>query len=178
MLHTGTGVYAATVHVTAYMNGTYIGYTGQMAIFPCTWPVDTLLYSYAQGFNSVVVHYQHTPPTSQDYGVVMLFDNMTVTPILTGITKIEVTVGFGLKQNYADPFNPITRISYQIPEQSPVTLKIYDLAGNEIATLVNEVEQPGDKSVNFNASDLASGVYYYKLQAGNYTDTKKLVLLK
>jgi hypothetical protein len=169
---------AATVRVTAYMNGTYTGYSDQMATCPCTWPVDTLMYSYASGFDSVVIHYQHVPLTCQDYGVVMLFDNMTVTPIITGITKNEIPVGFGLKQNYPNPFNPSTRINYQIPKQGMVTLKVYDITGNEVATLVNEVEQPGDKSVNFNASDLASGVYYYKLQSGNYTDTKKLVLLK
>ncbi len=169
---------AATVRVTAYMNGSYVGYADRMAVCPCTWPVDTLMYSFAQGFDSVVVHYQHVPPTCQDYGVVMLFDNMRVTPIVTGIIKNELPVGFELKQNYPNPFNPGTVISYQIPTQSYVTLKVFDLIGNEVATLVNGVEQAGDKSVKFNAEGLASGVYYYRLQAGNYSITKKLALLR
>ncbi len=169
---------AATVRVTAYMNGSYVGYADRMAICPCTWPVDTLMYSFAQGFDSVVVHYQHVPPTCQDYGVVMLFDNMRVTPIVTGITKDVFPVTFELNQNYPNPFNPSTIISYQLIKQSYVTLKIFDILGNEVAKLVEGVEQPGYKSVNFNAKDLVSGVYYYRLDAGNYTETKKLVLLK
>ncbi len=93
---------------------------------------------------------------------------------------------FTLRQNYPNPFNPSTTISYQLPMQSYVTLKVFDTQGKEVATLVNSVEQPGDKSVNFNASNLASGVYYYRLQAGDpstgsgqsFIETKKLVLLK
>jgi hypothetical protein len=169
---------AATVRVTAFMNGTYVGYADRMAICPCTWPVDTLMYTFTQGFDSVVVHYQQVPPTCQDYGVVMLFDNMRVTPYVTGILKDELPVMFTLRQNYPNPFNPATIISYQIPTQSNVTLKVYDVLGREVATLVNGLEQPGYKSVNFNADNLASGVYYYRLQAGNYIATKKFVLLR
>jgi hypothetical protein len=105
-------------------------------------------------------------------------DNMRVTPGITGISKTDLPVKFSLKQNYPNPFNPVTTIGYQIPKQSYVTLKVFDLLGREVATLVNSVEQAGNKSVNFIAGNLESGVYYYRLQAGNYTETRKLVLLK
>ena len=85
---------------------------------------------------------------------------------------------FYLFQNYPQPFNPGTTIKYQIPELSFVSLKVFDLLGNEIATLVNEKKQPGIFEVSFNADGLASGVYIYKLTAGNFTSSKKLILLK
>jgi len=85
---------------------------------------------------------------------------------------------FYLFQNYPQPFNPATTIKYQIPELSFVTIKVFDLLGNEIETLVNEKRQPGIYEVNFNADGLASGVYIYKLTSGNFTSSKKLILLK
>jgi hypothetical protein len=85
---------------------------------------------------------------------------------------------FVLNQNYPNPFNPNTTISYQLPLQSHVTLKLFDVLGREVATLVNVVEEPGYKSLTFDASRLSSGVYYYRLQAGNYIETKKLLLLR
>jgi len=85
---------------------------------------------------------------------------------------------FYLFQNYPQPFNPATTIKYQIPELSFVTIKVFDLLGNEIETLVNEKRQPGIYEVNFNADGLASGVYIYKLIAGNFTSSKKLIILK
>ena len=170
---------AATVRVTAFLNGTVIGHTDRMATCPCTWPVDTLMCSFPQGFDSVVVHYQLSPPTCQDYGVVMLFDNMRVTPYNVGIIpEGELAKLFILKQNYPNPFNPSTAISYQIPIQSHVTLRVIDLLGREVATLVNEVQQPGDKLVVWDASNFPSGVYYYKIQSGNFSDTKKMMLVK
>jgi hypothetical protein len=85
---------------------------------------------------------------------------------------------FGLEQNYPNPFNPSTSIKYQIPSTNFVTLKVYDVLGREIATLVNEVKQPGTYAVQFDGSGLASGIYFYKLQAGSFADVKKLVLVK
>jgi uncharacterized Ntn-hydrolase superfamily protein len=83
-----------------------------------------------------------------------------------------------LFQNYPQPFNPVTTIKYQIPELSFVNLTVFDLLGNEISTLVNEKRQPGIYEVSFNADGLASGVYIYKLTAGKFTASKKLILLK
>ncbi len=85
---------------------------------------------------------------------------------------------FELMQNYPNPFNPSTVINYQLPVNSFVTLKVYDVLGREVKMLVNERENVGSHSVTFNASNLPSGVYFYRLQAGTYSETKKLLLLK
>ena len=85
---------------------------------------------------------------------------------------------FQLSQNYPNPFNPNTTISYQLSFSGPVTIKVYDLLGREVATLVNEEKSAGSYEVNFDASLLSSGVYFYNLQAGSIVETKKLVLLK
>ena len=94
--------------------------------------------------------------------------------------EIEITApnNFALFQNYPNPFNPTTNISYQLPITGNVTLKIYDMLGREIATLVNEVKEPGTYELKWNAANLPSGIYLYKLNAGNFAQTRKLVLLK
>ncbi len=86
--------------------------------------------------------------------------------------------GFALLQNYPNPFNPTTAISYELSANSHVTLKVYDILGRDVATLVNGQRTAGEHSVTFDASRLPSGVYFYRLQAGSYTATKKLMLLK
>ncbi len=95
---------------------------------------------------------------------------------------IEVTVNapydFRLSQNYPNPFNPSTTIKYSIPTAEFVTLKVYDLYGQEVSTLVSEQKQEGSYSVKFDGSNLASGVYVYKLAAENFIDSKKFTLLK
>ncbi len=85
---------------------------------------------------------------------------------------------FSLGQNYPNPFNPTTKISWQSPVGSYQTLKIYDLLGNEVAVLVDEFRQAGSYEVEFNASQLSSGVYFYTLRAGGFVETKKLILMK
>jgi len=85
---------------------------------------------------------------------------------------------YELMQNYPNPYNPSTTIKYQVAENSFVTLKVYDLLGKEIATLVNSNLKPGLYELQFNASGLTSGIYFYKISAGNYTDTKKMILIK
>ena len=85
---------------------------------------------------------------------------------------------FMLAQNYPNPFNPITKISWQSPTDGWQTLKVYDVLGNEIAKLINEYRSAGKYEIEFNAAKLSSGVYFYRLEAGNFTNTKKLVLLK
>ncbi len=85
---------------------------------------------------------------------------------------------FHLAQNYPNPFNPVTTIQFSIPQRSNVTMKVYDILGNEVATLVNEEKDRGVYMVSFNASGLASGIYFYKLQAGSFVETKKMILIK
>ena len=90
-----------------------------------------------------------------------------------------VPTGYTLYQNYPNPFNPKTTIEYEIPEKSFVTIKIYDILGREVQTLVNNEEKVRFKyKVVFDASTLASGVYFYRIQAGSFTETKKMVVLK
>ena len=81
-------------------------------------------------------------------------------------------------QNYPNPFNPITTIDYSIPKESFVTIKVYDMLGREVATLINEEKNAGEYSVKFNGSILASGVYLYRMKAGNFIQTKKMILMK
>ncbi|HMN49401.1 MAG TPA: T9SS type A sorting domain-containing protein [Ignavibacteriaceae bacterium] len=96
--------------------------------------------------------------------------------------EVEVTVVFGLSyslnQNYPNPFNPITKISYTIPQSGFVELKVYDALGNLVKSLVSEQKEAGSFDVEFNGANLSSGIYYYQLKAGNFTETKKLVLMK
>jgi hypothetical protein len=85
---------------------------------------------------------------------------------------------FLLNQNYPNPFNPSTIIKYEIPERSFVTLRVYDVLGKEITTLVNEETPGGTYQVDFDTYDLTSGIYFYQLQAGSFVGTRKMVLLK
>jgi hypothetical protein len=85
---------------------------------------------------------------------------------------------FALEQNYPNPFNPTTTIHYQLPTSGHVSLKVYNTLGQEAATLVDEVQDPGFKSISFGASQLPSGVYFYRLQAGTFIQSKKMLLLK
>ena len=113
------------------------------------------------------------------------FSGRTLTP---GSTVEKYTTGvegesylpscFIVNQNYPNPFNPSTTISYQLPQDRVVSLKIYDVLGKEIATLVHEKQFAGKYEVTWDASGVASGVYFYRLEAGNFISTKKLVLLR
>jgi hypothetical protein len=85
---------------------------------------------------------------------------------------------FALEQNYPNPFNPTTKISWQSPVGNWQTLKVYDVLGNDVATLVDEYKPAGIYEVNFNALELPSGIYFYKLHIGSFVETKKMVLLK
>jgi hypothetical protein len=85
---------------------------------------------------------------------------------------------YNLAQNFPNPFNPTTSIRYSIPKRSNVTLKVYDILGNEVANLVNEEKDQGVYTVNFNAIGLSSGIYFYTLRAEGFIQTKKMLLLK
>jgi len=92
-------------------------------------------------------------------------------------------INYDLSQNYPNPFNPSTRIRYAIPsnfngQKSKVIIKVYDILGNEVATLVNEEKDPGIYEVEFSKSNLASGIYIYQLKADKFTSTKKMILLR
>jgi hypothetical protein len=91
-----------------------------------------------------------------------------------GVTPNE----YKLKQNYPNPFNPTTNIAFSLPVDGFVTLKIYDVSGKEIANLISGFKNKGNYIMSFNASNLPSGAYYYKLSAGDFSDVKKMILLK
>ena len=94
----------------------------------------------------------------------------------------EVVIGvpskFELSQNYPNPFNPTTKIDYQLPNDGNVNISVFDNAGKEVMTLVNEFKTAGYYTINFNASSLSSGVYFYKITSGNFAMVKKLVLIR
>ena len=99
--------------------------------------------------------------------------------ILTGIENDKTIPGqFILYQNYPNPFNPSTVIRYTIPETGFVKLKILNILGQEIRTLVNATQTAGEYKITFNAQNLSAGVYFYRLETGTFTQTKKLILLK
>ncbi|MHC1737085.1 MAG: T9SS type A sorting domain-containing protein [Ignavibacteriaceae bacterium] len=98
-----------------------------------------------------------------------------------GITDVKeeiIPVQFGLSQNYPNPFNPTTTISYDLPANSMVSITVFDVLGRELETIVNELQQAGNHKVNFNGSNLSSGVYYYKINAGEFVSVKKMILIK
>lgn len=101
-----------------------------------------------------------------EYGILPVYDN------------INSVKNFKLSQNYPNPFNPSTTIAYQIPGTEFITLKVYDILGREVATLVNEEKPAGSYETQFEGSGLTSGIYFYQLNTGNYAETKKMFLLK
>ncbi|HMS63672.1 MAG TPA: immune inhibitor A, partial [Ignavibacteria bacterium] len=115
------------------------------------------------------------------------FDNFRVVnykDVGTGIVQTGTSLPsqYKLYQNYPNPFNPVTKINYDIPVEknfnASVLIKVYDILGNEISTLVNEKQNAGSYSVDFDGSNYPSGVYYYNITLGSFTDTKKMILLK
>jgi len=97
-----------------------------------------------------------------------------------GVNPVGNTIPtvYSLSQNYPNPFNPVTKINFAIPKQGLVTLKIYDVLGREVRTLVSEVKTPGNYAVDFNGAELSSGVYFYRLQSADFTDIKRMMLIK
>jgi hypothetical protein len=93
-------------------------------------------------------------------------------------TVSETPLNYALHQNYPNPFNPVTTIKYQMPDAGIVTLKIFDVLGREVATLVDEQKQPGKYDVQWNASSNSSGLYFYRIQTEKFVETKKMILLK
>lgn len=109
-----------------------------------------------------------------------LYYKRDTTGNVIGITNIstEIPMQFSLEQNYPNPFNPSTKINFKVAETEFVSLKVYDLLGREIETLASEILSPGTYEADFSGGSLASGIYYYRLTAGNFSETKTMILLK
>jgi len=136
-------------------------------------PVLILTWTKSPTFGSDFFYYNTIPtraPTST-----LVFKGL-ITSSENNLFKIPEE--FALLQNYPNPFNSITTINYSVPTEIFVTIKIYDVLGKEVTAIVEENKQAGNYKVQFNASKLVSGIYYYRMQADNYITTKKFILLK
>ncbi len=116
--------------------------------------------------------------SSSSIGSYALVDNISFGPVTTVQPENNVVTNFALNQNYPNPFNPTTKISYTIPKESFISLKVYNILGMEVATLVDRRESPGSYTINFNAENLPSGIYLAQLNTGSYSKTIKMTLLK
>ena len=108
-------------------------------------------------------------------------DTLILVNQLTGVEtqgSLLIPDEYRLEQNYPNPFNPSTTLKYEIPKESYITLKVYDILGREVATLVNKEQKAGYYEVDWNAVSNSSGVYFYRIQAGEFVETKKMVLLR
>ena len=116
-------------------------------------------------------------------GKVLVFSDLGIIcgiPILTAIVneKQQNINTFQLSQNYPNPWNPSTTIKYSIAKEGNVKLTVYNAIGSKVATIVNEYKPAGNYSVQFSGNNLASGIYFYRLESGNYSDAKKFILMK
>ncbi len=123
----------------------------------------------------IIPDFDFTPRTQDN---IVYLDNISFNSTTTGIEDNQIPDNFALKQNYPNPFNPSTTIRYSLIESGQVVLKLYNITGQEVATLVDAMSSAGEYSYYFNASDLAAGTYLYSLTAGNQTIVKKMVLIK
>ena len=111
------------------------------------------------------------------------YGGVWIRPLSEIITAVEESIDniparFSLNQNYPNPFNPVTKISFLIPQKSQIKLKVFDVLGREVQILADGIYEAGKYEIEFNATNLPSGVYFYKLQVGKFMQTKKMVLLK
>jgi hypothetical protein len=176
-------------HNTNFPRGNLIAHTGTYLVTFA----DNVIYAYdpANG-NSISSCTLTSMPASYEWtmsytnGMFFLTESTestwyvwTIDDGAVSVTQNEpIPIEFSLEQNYPNPFNPSTKIKFSIPQGEYVSLRVFDILGNEIATLVNEKREPGTYEVTFDAANLTSGVYVYKLDAGDFVQTKKLVLMK
>lgn len=165
------------------LNGSYSwGSTSEMVADVQGWLDDA-----ANNFGWIVVGNESTSKTTKQFGTHEISPSsnrptlvVTFTPLVTAVEdeKGKLPTEYNLAQNFPNPFNPVTTVAYQLPQSGKVSLIVYDLLGAEVATLVNSVQTAGIHSVKWNAINVASGIYFYRLEAGNFTQTRKLVVIK
>jgi len=163
---------AITVNTTSSVGGELVDASGTVvAVNNSTGNNPFTLTAPSPGVYTVNAGFKNPNPRRWDSVVV----NISLTDI--GENPINPTI-FKLYDNYPNPFNPSTTIRYSIPEASFTTLIVYDALGNEVSSLVNETKSAGTFEVTFDATKLSSGIYYYTLQSGSITETKKMILTK
>ncbi len=141
--------------------------------------------------NSITIQFSYTAPAAPGFDTLYATIDVNYSGIWnwtpnkklvikspSGITDPSIPVNYDLKQNFPNPFNPVTKINYSLPKSSEVKLTVYDLLGNKVNELVNTAQQSGNYTVEFKGNGLSSGVYFYKLEAGNFTDIKRMTLIK
>ncbi len=168
---------SATMRVTAYMNGSYVGTNTKIALHPGTWPVDTLRCSFIAGFDSVVVHYDSHPPTCLDYGVVFMADNMRVTPYSTGIQGQHTFIE---RFSVTNPVSQSAIISFSLSQSESISLTVYDMTGRVIKNLFQGSLTAGEHQLIWDVHDVAfgDGMYVLKVTEMNATRFCKLVVVK
>ncbi len=181
-------IYGDTTYLYLYKNSTYSGsivkftndggFTSPVAFGPN----DNLKLLYMSSLSDASIPFAYVARNSDNVSYLKIGK---INNLITGVKNdnMKLPAKFSLSQNYPNPFNPTTTIEYSIPAVETrhalsVQLKIYDILGREIAALVNEKQQPGNYSVQFNAENLSSGVYFYMLETENFIAVKKMILLK
>ena len=171
----------------SYANGSIAGYAfsdshGKFIIdelSPGTYSVSAEVPGYFT-VNNVQASPSYDMSNTANYGKAVGADVslniQTITAVEPG--KTAVPAKFSLAQNFPNPFNPATRINFTVPARAKVSLRVFSLIGQEVMTLVNGTYDAGTYSVDFNGSRLASGIYFYTLQAGSFNSTRKMILLK
>ena len=168
----------------------------------CCTAIDTLVVFGEDKQTKIYSTLDSTPPSwgyklAKDFGPIKIGDNQSwgflvysvynlvyakINGIEYGILSVDNNIepreNYLLSQNYPNPFNPSTSIHYAVSSRQFVSLKVYDLLGKEVATLINEEKPAGTYEIEFNATNLPSSIYFYRLQAGSFVETKKMVLLK
>jgi photosystem II stability/assembly factor-like uncharacterized protein len=132
---------------------------------------------YALAFDVTVV-YPNRKLRVATYGNGIYERKLLENPVSVNPVSNEIVSGYSLSQNYPNPFNPVTHLEFGISDLGFVSLKVYDMMGKEIKTLVNEIKPAGNYKIEFDGSDLPSGVYYYKIESGNFTQVRKMLLIK
>ena len=176
-IKTKTGVSSAKVYWRTDTTQAYniVNMTQSLDTFRANIPAQTLgtnIYYYISATSNSGK--TSTKPLTAPYGYIKFtIDNQTSVN-----SNASVPGNFSLSQNYPNPFNPVTHLEFGISDLEFVSLKVYDVLGNEIRTLVNEMKSPGVYNVEFNGNNLSSGMYFYKLTAGEFSEVKKMTLLK
>jgi len=190
-------IHSQTLHVVELTN--FVFTDADITIFVG----DKVMWRNNQGFHNVIADdnsFTNGPPANPPWEFVHVFTVKGDNPyfcsvhgaaggvLMSGVVRVinpvsvsdqnPVVNKFELEQNYPNPFNPSTVIRYQTAESSNVTITVYNSVGRKISTLLNEVKPKGTFTIEFDGSNLSSGIYYLRLQAGTFSDTKKMLLLK